>query len=123
MLEYVDVLEIANKHNISSNGLYDKSVEILFDSEQYNLKVINQLIPFIKSYLPNKIKTFNKRWDSRMLSKLFAYSIGNHLNSTIGEFIIAMIYCGFKYKISSNGNVEFNVSEKDVKILNNLRMY
>ncbi|EMI4157302.1 hypothetical protein V6432_004271 [Vibrio parahaemolyticus] len=88
---------------------FDKNQSLLLDSsESFDKAVI-----WLKQV--EKIKSFNSHRSSYGLKHLAEKEIGYITN---GVFIAAAIHCGFKYKINPNSpNVQFNMSEKSLKML------
>ncbi len=88
---------------------FDKNQSSLLDSSESFEKAVFWLKQV------GKIKSFNPHRSSYGLKHLAEKDIGYITN---GVFIAAAIHSGFKYKITpQNPNVQFNMSEKSLKIL------
>lgn len=122
MITLEQINQIALDYNLTPEGYSDKEV-IEGSFTESSMTTINRLVGFIKRYLPNKNKTINKRYNSYTIKNKFEKIIG-HFYITNGEFIVAMIFCGFTIKpISESINVNFNMPEKDYKAICNIVDY
>ncbi len=107
---------IENKINKHGTSALPNSI----DENQFNLETINRIIPFIKKYFVTEVKTINKHHTNYGLKHLFERLIGSIYISN-GEFTVAMIYCGFDFKvIDIPMNCNFNISEKDCKVIDKI---
>lgn len=107
-LEIFEIDEIVKNNNLN------------FTQDDWNIQIINRLIPFIKQYFKIKNKTYNTKHSTKYLKKLLEKLIGS-ININQNEFVITMLICGFNYKFKDD--YFFNIAEKDIKLLEKLIIY
>lgn len=94
------------------------------EEEPINKKAVKKIIPFVKANFTSA-KTFNNRQSSYRLKKVLERCASYKIEIHNGDFIAAMIICGYPYKISSTNSLNcyfkmLQVKEKEIQsIINN----